>query len=62
MTEEYRKELDSLRIKSVKNIDGMIIGSEKMNALVDMAIRLAKVDSTIMITGESGTGKDLVAG
>jgi PAS domain S-box-containing protein/TyrR family helix-turn-helix protein len=62
MTEEFRKELDSLRIKSVKNIDGMIIGSEKMNALVDMAIRLAKVDSTIMITGESGTGKDLVAG
>ena len=62
MTEEYRKELDSLRIKSVKNIDGMIIGSEMMNELVDTAIRLAKVDSTIMITGESGTGKDLVAG
>ncbi len=62
MTEEYRKELDSLRIKSVKNIDGLVIGSDKMNAMVDVAIRLARVDSTIMITGESGTGKDLVAG
>lgn len=62
MTEEYRKELDSLRIKSVKNIDGLVIGSDKMNAMVDIAIRLARVDSTIMITGESGTGKDLVAG
>lgn len=62
MTEEFRKELDSLRIRNVKNIDGMIIGSDKMSELVDTAIRLAKVDSTIMVTGESGTGKDLVAG
>lgn len=62
MTEEFRKELNYLRIRDVKNIEGMIISSEKMNNIVDTAIRLAKVDSTIMVTGESGTGKDLVAG
>jgi len=61
MTEEYRKELNSLRIKNFRNIDGMIVGSEKMNEIIDLAMRLAKVDSTILITGESGTGKDLVA-
>lgn len=62
ITEQYRMELDSLRIKRVKNIEGLIVGSEKMHQLVDIAIRLAKVDSSILITGESGTGKDLVAG
>jgi PAS domain S-box-containing protein/TyrR family helix-turn-helix protein len=62
MTEEFRKELDSLRIRNVKNVEGMIVSSDKMNELVDTAIRLAKVDSTIMITGESGTGKELIAG
>jgi PAS domain S-box-containing protein/TyrR family helix-turn-helix protein len=62
MTEEFRKELESLRIRNVKNVEGMIVGSDVMNDLVDTAIRLAKVDSTIMITGESGTGKELVAG
>lgn len=62
ISEQYRRELDSLRIKSVKNIEGLIVGSEKMHELVDTTIRLAKVDSTILITGESGTGKDLIAG
>ncbi len=62
ISEQYRRELDSLRIKSVKNVEGLIVGSEKMHELVDTTIRLAKVDSTILITGESGTGKDLIAG
>lgn len=62
ISEQYRRELDSLRIKSVKNVEGLIIGSEKMHELVDTTIRLAKVDSTILLTGESGTGKDLIAG
>lgn len=62
ITEQYRRELDSLRIKRVENIEGLIVGSEKMHQLVNTAIRLAKVDSGILITGESGTGKDLVAG
>lgn len=62
MTEEFRKELESIRIRSVKNIEGMIISSDVMTELVNTAIRLAKVDSTIMIAGESGTGKELIAG
>lgn len=62
MSEEFRKELDSIRIKSFKNIEGMIFSSDSINNLVDTAIRLARVDSTIMITGESGTGKDMIAG
>ncbi len=40
---------------------GMIARSAAMRRLVDLARRIAKVDSTVLITGESGTGKELVA-
>ncbi len=35
--------------------------SPAMRAVVDLACRVAKVDSTILITGESGVGKERVA-
>jgi two-component system, NtrC family, response regulator HydG len=40
---------------------GMIARSPAMRRLVDLARRIAKVDSTVLITGESGTGKELIA-
>ena len=40
---------------------GMIARSAAMRRLVDLARRIAKVDSTVLITGESGTGKELIA-
>jgi two-component system, NtrC family, response regulator HydG len=40
---------------------GMIARSVAMRRLVDLARRIAKVDSTVLITGESGTGKELIA-
>jgi len=40
---------------------GMITRSDAMRRVVDLARRIAKVDSTILITGESGTGKELIA-
>jgi transcriptional regulator with PAS, ATPase and Fis domain len=39
----------------------MIVRSATMRRLVDLARRIAKVDSTVLITGESGTGKELIA-
>ena len=40
---------------------GMIARSAAMRRVVDLARRIAKVDSTVLITGESGTGKELMA-
>ena len=40
---------------------GIIARSEKMQEVVDLARRVAKVDATVLITGESGVGKERIA-
>jgi DNA-binding NtrC family response regulator len=40
---------------------GIVAKSPPMRQLVDLARRLAKVDSTVLITGESGSGKERMA-
>ncbi len=40
---------------------GIVAKSARMVDLVDLARRVAKVDSTVLITGESGAGKERIA-
>jgi DNA-binding NtrC family response regulator len=40
---------------------GIVAGSSAMRQLIDLARRVAKVDSTVVITGESGSGKERIA-
>ena len=40
---------------------GIVAKSPTMRRLVDLARRVAKVDSTVLITGESGSGKERIA-
>jgi DNA-binding NtrC family response regulator len=40
---------------------GLIAHSEAMQRVIELARRLAKVDSTVLVTGESGVGKERVA-
>jgi PAS domain S-box-containing protein len=61
ISEQYMKELQSLRVKRVRNIEGMVIGSAEMEKVIEMAMRFAKIQATVLITGESGTGKEMVA-
>jgi DNA-binding NtrC family response regulator len=40
---------------------GLVARSEKMRQLLAIARRVAKVDTTVLVTGESGTGKERLA-
>ena len=51
-----RQELKAKEEKSV-----LVYESESMVRIMDMVARVAPTDSTVLITGESGTGKGLVA-
>ena len=55
-----RQELGTRTAKQV-DPDGMVIASEAMRRVVDLARRVGQVDSTVLVTGESGVGKELVA-
>jgi len=40
---------------------GLIAHSDAMTRVIDLARRIAKVDSTVLVTGESGVGKERLA-
>lgn len=39
----------------------LVVESRAMRGLVDLALRIAQVETTVLITGESGSGKECVA-
>jgi two-component system response regulator HydG len=47
--------------RDVEEPMGIVARSAAMRQLVDLARRVAKVDSTVLITGESGSGKERIA-
>ena len=53
-------ELERLRLEQGK-FKNIIAKSPKMNKVLSLALNVSKVDSTILLTGESGTGKSLLA-
>ena len=56
----HRKVLERV----TRNVDeplGIIAKSKKMQQVVELARRVAKVDATVLITGESGVGKEHIA-
>lgn len=51
----------SQRLDEKFGFEGIIFTSKKMQAMIDRLKRVAPTDATVLITGENGTGKDLVA-
>ncbi|HEU4734506.1 MAG TPA: sigma-54-dependent Fis family transcriptional regulator [Kofleriaceae bacterium] len=58
----HRRQRALVRVApDVKEPLGIVATSAAMRQLVDLARRVAKVDSTVLITGESGSGKERIA-
>lgn len=57
-SERYSRELKSLRAREQKDL---IYHSSAMERVVNEALRVSGVDSTVLITGESGVGKEVIA-
>jgi len=58
--QKYKAELTHLRSRQIEDSE-LVFRSKLMNQVVELAMKVADVDSTLLITGESGTGKELVA-
>jgi PAS domain S-box-containing protein/TyrR family helix-turn-helix protein len=58
----YQKKIDSDTARDhLLSEEDIIACSERMMEVVDLSLRVANTDSTILITGETGVGKSLIA-
>lgn len=56
----YKTKLSELEMKGV-DLSTIAFRSEKMHRIIEMALRIAKVNSTVLVQGESGVGKGMIA-
>lgn len=61
LSEKQAKELEYLRAKSKIKHPELIIKSKNVQKILETIKRVAPLDITILITGESGVGKEVVA-
>jgi PAS domain S-box-containing protein len=57
LTGKYYSELNDIRDK----VSHIIFDSSEMSGVLEKAYKVAKVDSTVMISGESGVGKEVIS-
>ena len=60
LAEKYQNELEFLRWEQAKT-EKIIAESPEMRKVINLAIRVAKVDSTVLIQGQSGVGKGVLS-
>jgi PAS domain S-box-containing protein len=60
LMEKYEKELSELRKVNLDHYQ-IVASSKAMQGLLQLAAKVATVDSTVFILGESGVGKEMVA-
>ncbi len=58
---EEEKKVLTEELKRNISMEGVVGVSEKINTLLEMVKKVAQTDSTVLILGESGTGKSLIA-
>ncbi|MBM7096666.1 sigma 54-interacting transcriptional regulator [Bacillus sp. H-16] len=60
LNKTYKKELETLKGKKVDD-GGIVLASEEVRLIYEMANRISNVDATVLILGETGVGKDVLA-
>lgn len=60
LSERYLSELVHLRSQTVQ-VEGMVAESPAMRAIVSTALKVSATEATVLITGESGAGKEVLA-
>ncbi|MBO8168393.1 MAG: sigma 54-interacting transcriptional regulator [Thermoanaerobacteraceae bacterium] len=60
LSRRYHSELHELR-RYLLNQEGIVVQSVQMKKILDLVLRVAQVDSTVLILGESGVGKEIIA-
>jgi PAS domain S-box-containing protein len=61
ISERYQREIQRLRLSDLKSNNKVIYRSQVMERLIELAKKIAEFDSTVLITGESGVGKEVLA-
>ena len=61
LSRKYKNELERLKTEKTENYSDTIARSKKMANVVDLAEKMAQVDTTVLILGETGVGKQLIA-
>ena len=56
----YHIELEQLR-KQAGEVGNLVFSSESMRRVMELSVKVAQVDSTVLLLGESGVGKEVVA-
>ncbi len=58
---ELKRKVTVLRFELESRFDTIVAASPKMAAVIQAAQKVAQCDATVLLLGESGTGKDLLA-
>jgi PAS domain S-box-containing protein len=61
LDEIYAAELEQMRVRQIIENRSIIARSRATRGILQMAAQVARVDSTVLITGESGVGKEVIA-
>lgn len=61
LTTRYQSELKQLRFENIKVSGKMIAYSQEMQEVLDLVYHVASCDSTVLLLGESGVGKEVIA-
>ncbi|MGW6383550.1 sigma-54 interaction domain-containing protein [Peribacillus butanolivorans] len=59
LNNQYKQEIEKLR--KITSQDGIVFVSDKMKMIYEIAERISDIDATVLILGETGVGKDVLA-